>query len=102
MELYNFFTEVTSDKEKIEEMKYCLEELNSLDPKPNFVSLVTRKGKVESEDQYCIVGQILGEDSNIGDTDLLCIFSNLKYTLVNANFPEDVMHFNKGKLVEKE
>ena len=101
MELYNFFTEVTDDEEKIQEMRYSLEELNNLDPKPNFAYLVKRRRKINNKESYCIIGQILGEDTNLGDTDLLCIFSNLDYVLINAHFPEDVMYFKKGNIIKR-
>lgn len=83
MELYNFFTEVTSDKEKIEEMKSCLEELK---PICKHVEMVLFTG-FTGEKRYSIIGQIYGDDTNVGDTSLLSVFYNIKYTWFDAFCP---------------
>ena len=101
MELYNFFTEVTDNEEKIEEMKYCLKELNNIVPKPNFVELIKYKNRYNGKDNYSIVGQLYGEDTNIGDTELLVIFSNLEYIWFDAYMPSISMKINKGKVINK-
>lgn len=101
MTLYNFFTEVTGDEEKIEDMHYCMILLNEMNPKPNFVKLVKRQRKIHDKDSYSIIGQVLGEDTNVGDTQLLCIFSTLKYTIFDAYFPEDCTTFNQGEIIRK-
>lgn len=84
MELYNFFTEVVSDKEKIEELKECY---NELKPICTCVQLVLFTGST-GEERYSIIGQIYGADTNVGDTDLLGIFLNITYTWFDAYCPD--------------
>jgi len=84
MELYNFFTEVVSDAEKIEELKLCFEELK---PICTNVQLVLWTG-LTGEERYSIIGQIWGADTNAGDTSLLSIFMGIKYTWFDAFTPK--------------
>jgi hypothetical protein len=83
MELYNFFTEIVDDKEKIEELKICYEELK---PICHNVQLVLWTG-LTGEERYSIIGQKYGADTNAGDTDLLSIFLDIKYTWFDAYSP---------------
>lgn len=100
MELYNFFTEVTSDQDKIEEIKICLEELKQMSPPPNFATLVEHTSRHSGNPEYSIIGQVYGEDTNIGDLELLVIFSNLQYTWFDARMPSIQMTINRGKEVK--
>lgn len=86
MELYNFFTKVTDDKEEIEEMRQCVAELKEV---CNFVELIEFNSpfSIEPVSRFQIIGQIYGDDTNIGDTDLFRIFSNIKYTWFDAYMP---------------
>ena len=83
MELYNFFTEVVSDDKDIEHLKQCMEELT---PICHHVHLVKWKG-ITGVERYSIIGQMYGEDTNFGDTDLMCIFMGIKYTWFDAYCP---------------
>lgn len=78
MELYNFFTEVVSSKEKINELKACLVEL-----KPICLSVEM----VCFKNRYSIVGQMYGDDTNVGDTSLVVIFSGIDYIWFDAFCP---------------
>lgn len=82
MELYNFFTELTADDNKIQDLKLCLEELK---PICHHVSLVVYKSN--ECDYYSIIGQMLGEDSPIGDSNLFNIFTSIEYTWFDAFTP---------------
>lgn len=87
MELYNFFTEVVSEKEndKLKELKSCI---NELKPRCTHVKLVLWTG-LTGEKRYSIVGQIYGDDTNIGDLNLVWIFKNIKYTWFESMCPEN-------------
>ena len=81
MELYNFFTELVSEKDldKLSELKSCFNELKSI---CNNVQLV------EHNNNFSIIGQKYGSDTNVGDEDLFCIFADIKYTWFDAFCPE--------------
>jgi hypothetical protein len=83
MELYNFFTELVSETEKVEELKICFEELKPICHNVQLVVWGGDKGK----EWYSIIGQMYGNDTNNGDTDLLSIFIEIKYKWFNAFFP---------------
>lgn len=84
MELYNFFTEIITEDEKISELTMCLEELK---PHCLCVEIVKRKA-YDGKYQYSIIGQIWGDDTNVGDTTLLTVFSDVKYTWFDAFCPQ--------------
>lgn len=81
MELYNFFSETTSDKQKIEELKIILDELK---PICIFVKMISRKN-LNGVNEYTIIGQLYGDDTNAGDTTLLSVFMDVKYTWFDAH-----------------
>lgn len=83
MELYNFFTEVVSEKDKIDELRVCFEKLKPICENVQFVLFTGLTGK----ERYSIIGQMFGEDTNVGDTDLLTIFSSIRYTWFDAFCP---------------
>lgn len=78
MELYNFFTEPIKDEKLIEELHYCMVELI---PICYNVQLVYHNG------YFSIIGQMLGDDTNVGDMQLLIIFKSIKYTWFDAFCP---------------
>jgi len=83
MELYNFFTEVVEDREKVEELKLCFEELKPICLNVQLILWIGLTG----QERYSIIGQMYGEDSNCGDTELMCVLSSIKYTWFNAFCP---------------
>lgn len=85
MELYNFFTEQVSDIKMLENM---MPELNEV---CHFVHIVEWPVKDLGNvvEKYSIIGQMYGADTNVGDTELLVIFSELNYTWFNAFDPTD-------------
>ncbi len=78
MELYNFFTEVV-EADRLEDLKACYEELKEICVNVQLVSF--------NEKYFSIIGQIYGDDTNVGDTDLLVIFSGIKYSWFDAFCP---------------
>ena len=92
MELYNFFTEIVDrDSDKYECLKIAFEELKEY---CHFVHLVEwvvpdymNTGKKVL--RYSIIGQMHGEDTNVGDTDLMTTLYGIKYTWLNAYTPQD-------------
>ena len=89
MELYNFFSEVVSEKdtEKVVELLYAFKEIKDL--RVESVDLVITTGySTKSEKKYSIIGQMYGEDTNVGDTDLLVAFGNIKYIWFDAYCPK--------------
>mgnify|MGYP003434887247 CR=1 FL=1 len=79
MELYNFFSEVVKNKEKIQAIQ---EELQQVCHSVHLIKL-----KSNNEEQYSIIGQMYGEDTIHGDMDLLNIFGDVKYTWFDAYCP---------------
>ena len=84
MELYNFFTEILYEEKLIEELHYCIIELI---PICNNVQLVYHRSSVLSKPGYSIIGQIYGDDTNVGDLQLLTIFHIIKFTWFDATCP---------------
>ena len=85
MELYNFFSETTTDKNKIIEL---MEIENNLIDECVFIELVAmtvRNGRDKGKFKYTLIGQIWGDDTNIGDTTLCAEFGDIKYTWFDAN-----------------
>jgi|GEM_PF-4699524 len=86
MELYNFYSEQVSKKDtkKTNDLKELFNELK-ITFKDEFIYLVDRNESI------CIMGQIYGEDTNLGDLDLLIEFNiyDIKYTYFNAYLPCD-------------
>ena len=83
MELYNFFSETITDEDrtKIDEFKLIVEDLQEY---CEFVTLVESRDSTK----FTIIGQIYGDDTNIGSTDLYAAFDGVcKYYWINANFP---------------
>ena len=85
MELYNFFSEVVETPDKIEELKLIFEDLKPICENVQLVIFTGLTGK----ERYSIIGQMYGEDTNIGDTDLLIKFADIKYYWFNAYYPKD-------------
>lgn len=83
MELYNFYSEQISktEYEKVNNLKLLFNELKDIF-KTDFISLVER------DESICLIGQISGEDTNIGDTQLFSLFSvsDIKYYYFNAYY----------------
>lgn len=84
MELYNFFTEVVNDPDEIKNLKHCFEQLKPICAHVEFVLFTGITG----QEMYSIIGQIYGDDTNVGDTDLFAILSGVKYTWFDAFNPE--------------
>lgn len=81
MELYNFFTEMIPETDKrFHLFERCMDELKSEFPE-GFYKLIEYKGHIRYR---CIIGQVLGEDTNLGDTELNVIFSDMKYSWIDA------------------
>lgn len=80
MELYNFFTIPKEDKADLEARMPELQELCIC------VNLVEHKTPW-STPVYSIIGQLHGEDTNVGDTDLLVILSGINYVWMDARCP---------------
>ena len=70
MELYNFYSEQVykSDVDKIKELKDLYSELKFVFAEDCIV-LIERKNTMS------IIGQVRGEDTNLGDLDLLTLFN---------------------------
>lgn len=81
MELYNFFSETvkTFETDKLEELKACFEYL-----KPECVNVQL----IQFKDEFSIIGQIYGDDTNVGDMTLLSIFTEINYTWFDARCPK--------------
>jgi hypothetical protein len=81
MELYNFFSVQVKaiDIDKLEELKACFQEL-----KHECVNVQL----VQFKDEFSIIGQIYGDDTNVGDTTLLSIFTEINYTWFDARCPK--------------
>lgn len=82
MELYNFFTEVADNDEKIKLLLECYDELTQIYNDVHLIKFESRNGT-----NYSIIGQIYGDDTSLGDSDLVRIFYNTKYTWFNAFYP---------------
>lgn len=82
MELYNFFTKPTCNQDDVESLKYIFEELK---PICYHVQIVKHSGN--DADYYSIIGQMYGEDTNVGDTELLGIFGPMTYVWFDAFCP---------------
>lgn len=83
MELYNFFTEVisTNEPERFENLKLAHDELKN---HPHAHCYLVPFTGLTGEQRYSIVGQIYGEDTNGGDTDLASVMIGIKYTWLDA------------------
>jgi len=75
MELYNFFTIPKEDKADLEARMPELQELCIC------VNLVEHKGR------HSIIGQLYGEDTNVGDIDLLVILRDINFVWFDATCP---------------
>jgi len=75
MELYNFFTIPKSDRHDLNKA------LLSLKDCCHFVHMVEKNG------EYSIIGQIYGDDTNMGDLDLLLILSDIPHVWFDARMP---------------
>lgn len=84
MELYNFFTETVTKPEDVEHLKSTIIELKRI---CHFVKLVEFNHPSGAK-KYSIIGQIYGDDSVVGDLDLIEIFGLIKFTWIDAENPE--------------
>lgn len=83
MVLYQFFSEMVNKRDKIDTLKLIFEELK---PICNHVHIL-RNGDGKRFEYY-IVGQLLGDDTNHGSTELMAIFNGeIKYTWFDAHCP---------------
>lgn len=96
MELYNFFSLPIVDKDKVDKIAATIKE----NCEPHFIQVVehTVKGMRLKENnivedfhntRYSIIGQLYGEDTNIGDVDLLTAMGDLPYVYFDAFCPLD-------------
>ena len=79
MELYIYFTDRHSCPEIVSEMRVAVEMLKD---RSVFVELIEFNGSFQ------IIGQLYGEDSNMGDTFLLADLGVFGYHWVDANTPK--------------
>jgi len=81
MELYNFFSE-TVKPNRLDDLIEIMEELRC---NCNFIE-ITRFHPTNGSSEYTLIGQIHGDDTNLGDTDLLTWFGSakIKYTWFDA------------------
>lgn len=78
MELYNFFSETIQTKDKL---SLILSELKQV---CHFVELVEFKSRYLEYPEYTIIGQMYGDDTNVGDLDLLAIMGDIQYSWIDA------------------
>ena len=83
MELYNFFSETVSNPDDVKTLILIFRELKNMDGMV-YVRLAQRKD-YKNKLHYTIFGQLWGEDTNIGDTELMAIFNGeISYTWFDA------------------
>lgn len=85
MELYNFFTEMLPIERK-HELESALVQLNSY---CHFVELVEwpKNDFSNVSERYSIIGQVYGDDTNLGDMDLAIDLLGIEYTWFDAFNP---------------
>jgi len=83
MELYSFFTIAKTDNKN--ELQLALDELKEICV---FCELVEKNG------HYSIIGQIYGDDTNVGDLDLLVILGGIEHVWFDATCPS-INNLNK-------
>jgi hypothetical protein len=82
MELYNFFTELIPESET--------DRYNDLKAAKNKIDILFGTScsfLIRHHNEWSIIGQILGDDTNAGDLDLLRIFGNIEYTWFDVYYP---------------
>ena len=89
MELYNLFTKPIkeSDKEVMSNLLYAKKELDEVIGTYGTFLLVSRIRKDKKVKYWSIIGQVYGDDTNVGDLDVLWILSDIEHTWFDSEYP---------------
>jgi hypothetical protein len=103
MELYNFFSITTTDKEQIKALRIIKGELQEREHQPCTVHLVRHlieevgMDSYKTKTAYTLIGQILSDDTNIGSTELLGVFGEIPFSMFDAYFHPINWIYNSSK-----